>query len=515
MSALARRRYSTICLNPSSKPVRLSGSVDMGNRRYFAHVIGWARLRMPLVVAAVSIMPTVSLAGQAASGGEGADGISNVAHTLAVPAMSGGGQEQHVQHLPGTRADRATVTLATEADVRRFLYAAAEAAVDVSPQVRRMYAEYQAAQSDVDQAKGARWPQLQLNGRTRSAQFGSNAGIGYDPGNSIGADLTTTLFDWGRNEKLIGSRRELATANQERYVAQMEDSAYQVSSTLVELAKQRNVAALSQQFVDRMTELVSMLAEIVEVDRGRGSELTQAKARLLQAQASRDAALAKCRDAELNLRKLVGERPIPVPVTPSWPLVPAHLERLMSALDESPRLQQTRAEATAADLNRDAVRASSRPRLDWVVSTNTGRDALGRKMPWQTMLTLTWNAFTGGAATAATDAATYRALAGWRQVEQARLDFEYQVRTADQDAREFGERADQYHDLTVESDHVRSAFFDQWYHLGRRSLLDVLIAENDYYNNRVSEVAYRFDGYAATLRGYASAGMLVRWLREG
>ncbi len=420
-----------------------------------------------------------------------------------------------------TRDDSASAPAAgramTERELRQMLYAAAEAAVDVSPQVRRLYAEYQAAQSDVDQAKGARWPQLQLNAQTRSAQFGSNAGSAYDPGNALSVNLTTTLFDWGRTEKTIGSRQDLASAGQERYVAQMEDSAYQVTATLVELSKQRNIATLSQRFVDRMARLVRMLEEIVAVDRGRGSELTQAKARLLQAEASRDAALAKYRTVELNLRKLVGERPVPtLMLTDShWPLHPGNLDRLMSALDENPRLRQARAEASAAELNRDAVRAASRPQLNWVVSTNTGQDAIGRRMPWQTMLTLTWNAFTGGSATAATDAATFRASASWSQVEQMRLDLEYQVRSAEEDAQAFGERADQYRDLSVESARVRSAFFDQWYHLGRRSLLDVLIAENDDYNNRVNEVAYRFDGYAATLRGYASAGMLVQWLREG
>jgi len=403
----------------------------------------------------------------------------------------------------------------TERELRQMLYVAAEAAVDVSPQVRRFYAEYQAAQADVDQAKGARWPQLQLNGQTRAAQFGSNAGSAYDPGNALSVNLTTTLFDWGRTEKAIGSRRDLASAGQERYVAQMEDSAYQVAATLVERSKQRNIAALSQRFVDRMTGLVRMLDEIVAVDRGRGSELTQAKARLLQAEASRDATLAKCRIIELNLRKLVGERPVPIPTEAHWPLRPGNLDRLISALDENPRLRQARAEASAAELNRDAVRAASKPQLNWVVSTNTGNDAIGRRMPWQTMLTLTWNAFTGGAATAASDAAAFRAAAGWRQVEQVRLDLEYQVRSAEEDAHAFAERADQYRHLSVESARVRSAFFDQWYHLGRRSLLDVLIAENDDYNNRVNEVASRFDGYAATLRGYASAGMLVQWLREG
>ncbi|MEK6349343.1 MAG: TolC family protein [Burkholderia sp.] len=402
-----------------------------------------------------------------------------------------------------------------ETALRHMLYAAASAAVDISPQVRSLYAEYQAAQSDVDQARGARWPQLQLQGKTHDAQFGSNAGTAYDAGNSVAINLRTTLFDWGRNSMTIASRREQATANQERYVAQMEDSAYQVASTLVELVKQRNLAELSQRYVDRMTRLVDMLEEIVAVDRGRGSELTQARARLLQAMASRDAARAKRRDAELNLRKLVGGRPVPVPEAATWQLRPGPLAGLLSSLDENPRLQQARAEASAADFNHDAVRASAKPQLDWVVSTNTGRDPLGRRMPWQTMLTLTWNAFTGGAATAANEAASYRAIASHRRADQVRLDLEYQLRTADENARSFGEQAVQYQSLSVESDRVRHAFFDQWYHLGKRSLLDVLIAENDYYNNRVSEVNYRFEGYAATLRGYSSAGVLVRWMRDG
>ncbi|WP_414439295.1 TolC family protein [Burkholderia sp. 22PA0106] len=404
---------------------------------------------------------------------------------------------------------------ATEVDLRGVLYAATEAAVDVNPSVRQMYAEYQASQSDVDQAKGARWPQLQLTGQTRDAQFGSNAGSAYNPGNSVSVNLRTMLFDWGRTSKTIDSRRESAVANQERYVAQIESSAYQVSSTLVELAKQRNVAALSQRFVDRMTRLVAMLESIVAVDRGRGSELTQARARLLQAIASRDSALSKCRDAELNLRKLVGARPVPVPVASTWPLKPQMLDALLSSLDENPRLLQARAEANAADLNRDAVKASAKPQLDWVVSTNTGRDVLGRRQPWQTMLTLTWSAFNGGASTAASEAASYRAIASHRQADQTRLDLEYQLRTADHNAHTYADQAEQYRALSVESDRVRQAFYDQWYHLGKRSLLDVLIAENDYYNNRVSEISYRFEGYAATLQGYASAGVLMRWLRDG
>ena len=77
------------------------------------------------------------------------------------------------------------------------------------------------------------------------------------------------------------------------------------------------------------------------------------------------------------------------------------------------------------------------------------------------------------------------------------------------------ERADLYKELSVETDNVRQSFYEQWYHLGKRTLLDVLIAETDHYGNKVSEINSRFDGYGAIVRQYASAGVLVQWLSGG
>ncbi|HSV57620.1 MAG TPA: hypothetical protein VLJ19_01885 [Variovorax sp.] len=62
---------------------------------------------------------------------------------------------------------------------------------------------------------------------------------------------------------------------------------------------------------------------------------------------------------------------------------------------------------------------------------------------------------------------------------------------------------------------MRSIFFEQWYHLGRRTLLDVLIAENDHYGNQIAQVNNRFDGEAADLRMRADAAMLLESLPDG
>jgi outer membrane protein, adhesin transport system len=401
--------------------------------------------------------------------------------------------------------------------LRRIFLRAVEEAEKRSPEVGQAYAAYQAANADVDEAKGLRWPQVDIGSQTQGLQFGPGNRDSSNNASVVAATVTTTVYDWGRTKSTIGSREQLSDAARSNYIVARNENAFEVTGTLVELGKQREIVELSQQFVERMATLVRMLGEIVAVDRGRGSELTQAKARLLQAEARRDSAQAKVREAELKLQKLVGENAPPIPRTRNWPIQPGNLPQLLQQADAHPSLAQIQSEANAADLNAKVVKASGLPTVNWVVSANAGvgGGGAGQRPPWETMLTLNWAAFRGGSTKAATAAAGYRAQATWQRLDQQRRDLEYGVRAAHEDAQTMLSRADQYERLSAETDQVRKAFFEQWHHLGKRTLLDVLSAENDHYGNGVSEVTNRFDGYSAVLREYATAGALVDWLTTG
>lgn len=399
-----------------------------------------------------------------------------------------------------------------EATLRQMLYRAVEQAAHNSPQVRQAHAEYEAALADIDEAKGQRWPQLNVGTNSKAVSLGGGS-ANNDTGAGVTVNMTTSVFDWGRNSKTIASREQLALAARQRYESELDASAFLVSSNMVELAKNRLLVDISQQYVDRMGMLVSMLQEIVAVDRGRGSELTQAKARLLQAESNRDSVAAKVSEFQLNLRKLLGDGQIPSLPGRVWPLQPANLGVMLATVSEHPSIKQAEAETEAAELNVGAIKAASRPALNWVVSKSTSRDTLGREQPVQTMLSLNWAAFSGGSQRAQQAAATQRAVASREKKGQQLLDLEYRVRTADQNARTSLARADLYHNLTAETDGVRKAFFEQWYHLAKRTLLDVLSAESDHYNNRVSEINSRFDGYQSIFQEYNGAGQLASWLR--
>lgn len=401
----------------------------------------------------------------------------------------------------------------SETELLEMFYRAVRAAAERSPQIQRAQAEYEAAEADIDEARGQRWPQVDLGTQTKAARFGSGSDNESESSAGINVNMTTPIYDWGRISKTIDSRQYLSKAASSGIEAELESMAYDVTTIMVELGKQRIIIDLSQKFVDRMDELVKMLAGIVAVDKGRASELTQAKARLLQAQAARDAAQTRARDAEINLRKLVGERLMMIPRTKEWNIRLANLDALLARAEDHPVIHQAKARTESAELQAQVVRSSSLPQLNWVVSKTTADDTLGRERPWQTSLAVTWGAFRGGSARASERAALQRAEASRQEIEQQRLDLEYRIRTADHDARTMLERAELYRDLTVESDRIRLAFYEQWYHLGKRTLLDVLIAENDHYGNQVSEVTNRFDGYQSIFRQYAGAGALTGWLR--
>lgn len=457
---------------------------------------------------------------------QSAEGEADTSTDLAAqrPAPEVGPQTTAPTAAQATRIDRsipesffaiATPGVPSQNQLRDIFLRVVEAAAGRSPAVARALAERSASEADVAEAKGQRYPQVDIGARSHSMAFGSGGRRDTsDP--TLSLDVTTPVFDWGRISKTIESRRQMATAADWAFEAELESSAYDATSNLVELGKQRIIVEISQQYVNRMSDLVRMLEGIVAVDAGRVSELTQARARLLQAEASRSTADARARDIEINLRKMVGDRPLPsLPTALYWDIQLPELRWLLAEAASHPIIRQAQAQASSADLRADVVRSSALPQVNWVVGKVTGEDSSGREPAWQTGLTLSWGAFRGGSARASERAARQRAEAGWKVAEQQALDLEFRIRAANQDARAMIDRAELYRGLTVESNKVREAFYEQWYHLGRRTLLDVLSSESEHYNNQVGEVSNRFDGYQAVMRQYASAGTLIRWLSAG
>jgi adhesin transport system outer membrane protein len=398
-----------------------------------------------------------------------------------------------------------------EQAVRAALRNAADAAAERSPTIRQARNDWEAAKFDVDQVKGQRYPQVQVGANSPSIT-GDSASFNQYNRPTASVAITTMIYDWGKTSKSIDSRKKTADAAEFYYQTVTQQNAYDVSQSLVELAKNREIYAIGESYVKRMSQLVDMLVEIVRIDPGRMSELTQAKSRLLQAQTSQEVVAAQLRSLQLSVNKLVGSEPTPMPGGTRWQLQLDGLDDAVAAVSTNPQIEQLNAEAEAAKLSAKSVRADGLPKLNWVINKNTAPDVFGNRQPWSTMLQLSWTPFQGGSQRAAERAALSRADSSSDKRDQLVLDSEYKVRDAHRDAIALSTRAKMYEDQAVETDLIRKQFFEQWYHLNRRTLLDVLSAESDFYNNQVSETTARFDAYQDVLKVHLNNGTMNSWL---
>ncbi|WP_337264865.1 MULTISPECIES: TolC family protein [unclassified Serratia (in: enterobacteria)] len=411
---------------------------------------------------------------------------------------------------PHSRQDREHAEVGSQA-FKAILAGTLKQAIERSPSLKQASAELGAANADVREAEGQRWPQIDVRANSRSTSLGRGS---HSSAQAINVNMTTTVYDWGRTGKSIDSRKELSTAAVQKYMTNVEILAQDVASTLLEKEKACRVVTINQQYAERMEQLVDMLRDIVATDNGRASELVQARARLLEAESNRDTWQARERDAEIKLHKLIGKNSVKFPKNIQFTLPDIELNQLLSVAQNHPALLQAEAEAKASKLHAESLQAAEKPQVNWVVTKSTGKDDFGREDPWQTMVTVSWPVFSGGSATAAREAALLRAEAELENKARQQMDLEFDVRAAAQDAKTLLTRANLYVSLIAETEKVKTAFFDQWHHLGRRTLLDVLVAESDYNNNRINEVSYRFDSYLAVLKAYGSTGILSRWLLD-
>lgn len=388
-------------------------------------------------------------------------------------------------------------------------------ALNHSPEVRGAIANLEQSTWSAEEVKGQRYPQLKVGMNTPFRSFGEgNSSYNSSPGDtSASVSVSTTLFDWGKISADLHNARENISASELAIKEEREQIASSTATELLNLSRYQASLVIASQYAARMQELVNMLSQIAEADRGRASELTQARARLYSAEASKDQLRHQYDATKIKLVRLLGVEPV-VPSGLRWNdgLVPAPVA--LAALNNHPTLLRGEAQARAADAKADSIKAAGMPQIDWVVSKSTAKNSIGEQEAWYTGLNVEWSLFSGGSERAAHQAALAQARSMREKEQTTKLELEYQVRNMIETRDSSLKRAEDYDRLSAETDKVRHMFYDQWYHLGTRTLLDVLTAETDHFNNQISAINNRYDGYVSNVSIMYNASILLNWLAD-
>jgi outer membrane protein TolC len=377
----------------------------------------------------------------------------------------------------------------------------------------RLLAE--AAVQDVNEAQANMKPQAFLNGSIGPALSTGTDGNASQLQARLGVTLSQTVYDGGRGDRVVDWRRQQAEAARLGLLSTQEQITLTTTSLAFERARFRMQAVIYGQNVRKMGCLVEALEIIVGADKGRTSELVQARKQMQQAELQQTQAQSQARQVEAKLRRIVGDGLPSTDGMSTLLLKVPELPAVLSAAERSTDIAQLGANAAALQEIARVVEAGNKPQVSWNVGGNASL-ALGAGNPHSTGLsagvTLTVPLI-NPSIEYSTQAARKRAEAARLQQAEALEQRRQRIVEVHEQAAAAFDRLRRVGLVLNDSDKLRNYTLQQWQQLGRRSLFDVIAAESDHYNLRVQYANALIDGQQmnATLTSLGSG--LTSWLQ--
>jgi len=415
----------------------------------------------------------------------------------------------------------------------RSLKEAVELALASHPQLQSARAITKAAAHDSAQARGGRLPSIDLDasaGKERSdLPLLRSAGVNSRSlsRSKLGASLTQNLYDGSANRSDIERLDARHEAVRMRLMALEEEIATQVAQAYIEVLKHTQLVKLAQDNLHSLRAISDKINLRVRGGLAQRADQQQAAGRLALSHSVLIARQAKLREVAANYQRVVGEAPrnlsetdIPVmSVLTGGKLDAEALTRLTAqtqgrAIEDNPRLRAASSDLAAADAALRGVRSAFGPRVD--VQANVNRDRNIAATPGSAsvdslMFVMRWNLFRGGA-----DEAQERALAERRSsarddISDTRRQIEERVALA------MSAKAASEELLGYLAQHVSASTdvvdgYRNQLDVGRRTLLDVLNAEDELFNARSNLAAGRYEDQANQIALEAAKGSLLQSL---
>jgi len=380
----------------------------------------------------------------------------------------------------------------------------------------RMLAD--AAEDDIREARAAKGVQASVGGGLGPGGSQSLAGSETSAMQLRGSvNIGQLLYDGGRIDRLVDWRTQMAESARHGQLNVQEQLALTTVSLALERSRYRQHGIVYGQYVRKMACLVEALETIVRADRGRASELLQARKSLQQAEISLANSQSQLRQTEVRLRRLVGDQLPTAEGLPSLLLDMQPLPQLVADVERSSEVAALTAQTAAAHHYVDAVAAGTSPQIGWNLS---GSQSIGRggsrgsvkNGSYAIGININIPLLSPGVAPA-TDAARKRARAAEMQRAEVIEARRFRVAEVHEQALASFDRVRRTADVLRESEQVRQATLQQWQQLGRRSLFDVMAAEADHFNLRVSYVNALTDGQQLNANLLSLGKGVSEWLR--
>jgi outer membrane protein TolC len=386
-------------------------------------------------------------------------------------------------------------------------------AIENHPRVLAARAAALGVQSEIEIARGALRPKFNLLG-------GPGSGYNFASGSStrsgdISAQGVYPLYDAERSLNEISRQETRYLGSLQRATIARDQLITLVTDTYLELVKQQSLVRIASDNVDAHQSLMDKVLDIVQLDRGRAVDATQVSVRLQQAKLNLNTQTNALNEGRAALADLLGRESFTIePVRAVEPALPQTLAQATAALSEHPSYKVAKSELLANELASKIAATWEKPKVELVGTLNNPSSASNRRYFSNSELrfNVQWAVFDGGVGAAAAKVAQSQSMAAQEQAKVVLKDLTTDLTKAWSQLQSRSGRFTEFSNLASRAKEVQAAYWEQ-FRIGRRSILDLLNAENEGFQARLNAEQIRNETVQLQHRVLSSMGKLTEWLQ--
>lgn len=393
----------------------------------------------------------------------------------------------------------------------------AQKALLKNPEMQLRWHTLQAAIKEVDVARGAYFPRLDMSsasGREKTVAPGVAPLEFYR--NSSSLTMTQTLYDGFATRDEVRRLNNAQLARYYEFLDASESTVLEVMRSYYDVLRNRKLYYLTEDNYVKHRTVFEQIQQKVKAGVGRRVDLEQAAGRLALSESNLVTDNANTHDVAARFQRIVGEIP-PTELPESIPLG-KQISRntadaqLSVAVEFHPAILAAVENIRAAQHDLSARRSKYEPKIDFRTSRSVSRNTNGLAGGYGDTVAevvLNWNLFNGGSDVARTSQYAERLNTARDQRDKVCRDIRQTLAIAYNDVWKLTDQLTylEQHQLNIEK---ASLAYQKQFEVGQRSLLDLLDTENELYQAKRAYINAEYDLFAAQARTLAGQGQLVK-----
>lgn len=392
---------------------------------------------------------------------------------------------------------------------------AVEKAINTNPEVKAKFHAFRDVYEEQGVTNGGYWPKLDvIAGMGKEWVSGDNITKQDYFRKGVRLELTQMLFDGMYTTNQVSRLKHSGQARYFEFMNSMETVGLESFRAYADVQRYREMVRLAKRNYDYHREIFLQVSSRVGAGVGAGVDQDQINARVALAQSNYLTELSNLHDVTARYQRLVGELPednLQAVLLPDDGIPESVTEALGTAFQHNPGFLAFMADINASKRAVKVQESKFYPKLDLKAHSEWSWDTDGidgQQEERVIELVLSYNIFNGGSDAAAVRQYKQKMFEAIDLKDKAANDLRQTVSIAFNDRLKIAEQVRYLDQHRKSLDRVRVAYRDQ-FNIGKRTLLDLLDTENEYYQAQRAYYNGFFDLTVANARTLAGMGRLM------